>query len=355
MSDASSKASLILEVVDLDAYRAAVKAATADTEALTAAQAKVAPIQRAGKKAVDEAAESAKALAKAQNEVEKAYISALAPHEKTRLKLEQTLELQFDSVEMTTKQAVAVAHLSLKLEDQTRRFEMNRGAQHKLSRSLAELLDEQTRAQTAAIAAGAAMLKEGLSSQKLAIAIEHLSATTDDADKKSEAYREQIGKLEGQLRDVTKAEKAQAAAQVAAAHTATLIAVKRMSSADRRYAKGRIEDVIHTKNVAFKREREELNRWGMINQIHTTEIAAGRFIIDMARVAKSDANTQLGDVVCLTNYPQGLGKHIQSLYDALDVRQANMKLEGARLLDEIMLGSPADAIVQIQRFESTKF
>jgi hypothetical protein len=32
-----------------------------------------------------------------------------------------------------------------------------------------------------------------------------------------------------------------------------------------------------------------------------------------------------------------------------------MKLEGARLLDEIMLGSPADAIVQIQRFESTKF
>ena len=134
-----------------------------------------------------------------------------------------------------------------------------------------------------------------------------------------------------------------------------LIAVKRMSSADRRYAKGRIEDVIHAKNVAFKREREELNRWGMINQIYTTEIAAGRFIIDMARVAKSDANTQLGDVVCLTNYPQGLGKHIQSLYDALDVRQANMKLEGARLLDEIMLGSPADAIVQIQRFESTKF
>ena len=146
-----------------------------------------------------------------------------------------------------------------------------------------------------------------------------------------------------------------AAAQVAAAHTATLIAVKRMSSADRRYAKGRIEDVIHTKNVAFKREREELNRWGMINQIYTTEIAAGRFIIDMARVAKSDANTQLGDVVCLTNYPQGLGKHIQSLYDALDVRQATMEREGARIIDEIMLGSPADAIVQIQRFESTKF
>jgi hypothetical protein len=134
-----------------------------------------------------------------------------------------------------------------------------------------------------------------------------------------------------------------------------LIAVKRMSSADRRYAKGRIEDVIHTKNVAFKREREELNRWGTINRLYTAEITAGRFIIDMARVAKSDANTQLGDVVCLTNYPQGLGKHVQSLYDALDARQDAMKLEGARLLDEIMLGSPADAIVQIQRFESTKF
>lgn len=134
-----------------------------------------------------------------------------------------------------------------------------------------------------------------------------------------------------------------------------LIAVKRMSSADRRYAKGRIEDVIHTKNVAFKREREELNRWGTLNRLYTAEITAGRFIIDMARVAKSDANTQLGDVVCLTNYPQGLGKHVQSLYDALDARQDAMKLEGARLLDEIMLGSPADAIVQIQRFESTKF
>ena len=134
-----------------------------------------------------------------------------------------------------------------------------------------------------------------------------------------------------------------------------LIAVKRMSSADRRYAKGRIEDVIHTKNVAFKREREELNRWGTLNRLYTAEITAGRFIINMARVAKSDANTQLGDVVCLTNYPQGLGKHVQSLYDALDARQDAMKLEGARLLDEIMLGSPADAIVQIQRFESTKF
>ncbi len=136
---------------------------------------------------------------------------------------------------------------------------------------------------------------------------------------------------------------------------APLIAVKRMSTAERRYAKSRIDDVIHAKNCAFKREREELNRWGTINRIYSAEIAAGRFTIDMTRVAKSDANTQLGDVVCFTNYPQGLGKHVQSLYDALDARQERMQLEGASLLDEIMLGSPADAIEQIQHFENTKF
>ena len=61
------------------------------------------------------------------------------------------------------------------------------------------------------------------------------------------------------------------------------------------------------------------------------------------------------DVVKLDDYPQGLGKHVQSLYDALDARQERMKLEGARLLDEIMLGSPADAIERIQHFENTKF
>ena len=151
------------------------------------------------------------------------------------------------------------------------------------------------------------------------------------------------------------ATQAAAAKQIAAAHTATLIAVKRMSAEERRYAKNRIESVIHAKNVVFKREREDLNRWGTINRLYTAEIAAGRFTIDMTRVAKSDANTQLGDVVCLTSYPQGLGKHVQSLYDALDARQEAMKLEGARMLDEIMLGSPADAIERIQHFENTKF
>jgi hypothetical protein len=134
-----------------------------------------------------------------------------------------------------------------------------------------------------------------------------------------------------------------------------LIAVKRMSSADRRYAKGRIEDMIHAKNIEFKREREELNRWGMVRELFTKALASGRFSVDMAKVVRASTDTNVIDVVTLDDYPQGLGKHVQSLHDALDVRQANMKLEGARLLDEIMLGSPADAIVQIQRFESTKF
>ena len=49
--------------------------------------------------------------------------SSAGPHEKTALKLEQVLELRFDDVEATSKQAVAAAHLSARLEDQTRRFE----------------------------------------------------------------------------------------------------------------------------------------------------------------------------------------------------------------------------------------
>lgn len=138
------------------------------------------------------------------------------------------------------------------------------------------------------------------------------------------------------------------------AHT-PLIAVKRMSAADRRYAKSRIEGMIHAKNVALKRERDDLNRWGMIRELFTKALASKRFSVDMNKLARASTETTVLDVVKLDDYPQGLGKHIQGLYDALDARQAAMKLEGARLLDEIMLGSPGDAIVQIQRFESIKF
>jgi hypothetical protein len=171
----------------------------------------------AEKKAAADQKAAAKAQADAVAQVEKAYKSALAPHEKTRELLEEIQALRFDDEASISKQAVAIAHLSAKLEDQTRRFEANRGSQNKLSRSLAELLDEQTRAQVAAIEAGAALLKEGISSDKLSTALIHLSATTADADKKTDAYRVEVDKLEQQLREVTAAEKANAAAQKAAA------------------------------------------------------------------------------------------------------------------------------------------
>ncbi len=148
----------------------------------------------------------------------------------------------------------------------------------------------------------------------------------------------------------------QAAARAAAQNTHTpLIAVKRMSTIERRYAKSRIDDVIHAKNVTFKREREKLNRWDMVRDLFTKALASGRFSVDMNKVARASTDTNVIDVVKLDDYPQGLGKHVQSRYDALDARQEAMKLEGARLLDEIMLGSPADAIEQIQHFENTKF
>ena len=169
------------------------------------------------KKLAAEQKVAAKAQLDAIKQVEKAYKSALAPHEKTKELLEEITALRFEDEESITKQAVAIAHLNAKYEDQYRRFEMNRGSQNKLSRSLAELLDEQTKAQTAAIAAGAALIKEGISSDHLSSALLHLSATTADADKKTEAYRVEVDKLEQQLREVTAAEKANAAAQKAAA------------------------------------------------------------------------------------------------------------------------------------------
>lgn len=144
----------------------------------------------------------------------------------------------------------------------------------------------------------------------------------------------------------------QAAAQNA--HT-PLIAVKRMSAEERRYAKNRVESVIHAKTIVFKREREELNRWGMVRDLFTKALASGRFSVDVKKLARANTDTNVIDVVKLDDYPQGLGKHVQSLYDALDARQEAMKLEGARMLDEIMLGSPADAIERIQHFENTKF
>lgn len=148
----------------------------------------------------------------------------------------------------------------------------------------------------------------------------------------------------------------QAAARAAAqnAHT-PLIAVKRMSAEERRYAKSRVEDIVSANNVAFRRERDALNRWGMVRDLFTKALASGRFSVDVNKLARANTETNVIDVVKLDDYPQGLGEHVQSLYDALDARQERMKLEGARLLDEIMLGSPADAIERIQHFENTKF
>lgn len=209
---AEARATLYLEVIRSD-YQGVVDAAAASTAALVAAQAQV--IASAPKVAAARNAESAAAKQQtdAMKAVEKAYVSALAPHEKTRKLLEEIQEIRFDDVESTSKQAVAIAHLSDKLDDQTRRFEANRGSQNKLSRSLAELLDEQTKAQTAAIAAGAALLKEGQSSDKLAAALTHLKATTEATDKRTDAYAASVAGLEKQLQEVTAAEKAQTRAQ----------------------------------------------------------------------------------------------------------------------------------------------
>ena len=138
------------------------------------------------------------------------------------------------------------------------------------------------------------------------------------------------------------------------AHT-PLIAVKRMSAEERRYAKRRIEDIMDAKHAAFKREKEAGDAYEDRRRIFAAEVAAGRFTVNMDAVVRSTYDTGLRDVVVLAKYPNGLGAHVQTQHDAIVARQASMKREGARLLDEIMLGSPADAIARIQIFESTKF
>lgn len=146
-----ARATIYLEVIqgggkDVASTAADVRELTAAQNELKASTAEVTKVRAASTAAT-------KALSDAEKFVERAYVSALAPHEKTKKLLEETLALSFDHVEnlkereiLISKQAVAVAHLNAKLEDQTRRFEANRGSQNKLSRSLAELLDEQTKA-----------------------------------------------------------------------------------------------------------------------------------------------------------------------------------------------------------------
>ena len=151
------------------------------------------------------------------------------------------------------------------------------------------------------------------------------------------------------------ATQAAAAQQIAAAHTATLIAVKRMSTAERHYAKRRVEDIMDAKHAAFKREKEAGDAYEDRRRIFAAEVAAGRFTVDKNAVSRATYDTDLRDVVILTNYPDGLGAHVRTQQDAIAARQATMKAAGARLLDEIMLGSPADAIERIQHFENTKF
>ena len=135
----------------------------------------------------------------------------------------------------------------------------------------------------------------------------------------------------------------------------SLVPVKRMSTTERHYAKRRMEDVISRKKLALKQERDASDKYQERRRIFAEEIAKGHFTINQAALVKATYDTDLRDVVMLHNYPAGLEAYTRSQYAAIDARQATMEREGARIIDEIMLGSPADAIVQIQRFESTKF
>lgn len=112
-----------------------------DIERIQKAQVKVAKeISQEAKKQTD----AEKAAAKATKEhadalafVEKAWHRALKPSEKTAELLRKVTDLRFDDIQGITAQAVAIARLTEKMEDQQRREQANRG------RSLSMLFDEQ--------------------------------------------------------------------------------------------------------------------------------------------------------------------------------------------------------------------
>lgn len=112
-----------------------------DIERIQKSQAK---LSKEGAQEAKKQTDAEKAAAKAVKEhadalafVEKAWHRALKPSEKTAELLAKVKDLRFDDVKGISAQAVAIARLTEKMEDQQRREKANRG------RSLSMLFDEQ--------------------------------------------------------------------------------------------------------------------------------------------------------------------------------------------------------------------
>lgn len=89
-------------------------------------------------------AEILRAAGKENTELEKTWKAGLSPAEKTALAMAKLEGKTSDALKATAAYSVAIGENSDKLADQIRRQDANVGSQNKLSRSLAELLDQQT-------------------------------------------------------------------------------------------------------------------------------------------------------------------------------------------------------------------
>ena len=134
-----------------------------------------------------------------------------------------------------------------------------------------------------------------------------------------------------------------------------LTVVRRMSAEQRRYAKSRIENIIEAKLLKFKREREDPQRWGAAGKLYREAIRHERFEIDHKAVQTSKFDTPVHKVLSFEDYPNGIEEYLQQQVDGIIARQQRMQQAGRRLLDEIILGGPEDAMRAIQEFEDTQF
>ena len=141
------------------------------------------------------------------SELAKAWRAGLSPAERTALNLAKMSAATDDVAAKTVSFSLATANATEKLQDQIRRQDTNVGSQNKLSRSLSELLQQQTDAilkgqqMVGALSTqGIAQAKAAETAKDLTLVLRQLEFDTADADKESEQYKTTVAALQQRIK-----------------------------------------------------------------------------------------------------------------------------------------------------------
>jgi hypothetical protein len=144
---------------------------------------------------------------KETSELAKTWRAGLSPAERTALNLAKLSAVTDEAAEKSASFGLATANATEKLQDQIRRQDQNVGSQNKLSRSLSELLQQQTDAilkgqqMVGALSAqGVAQAKAAESAKDLTLVLRQLEFDTSDADKSSEQYKATVAALQARIK-----------------------------------------------------------------------------------------------------------------------------------------------------------